>query len=185
MADAVCSTASGRHGSKATPGAGGCSNGTAPAPGDKPNSGPWENFEVRQLIRAWGDPGVQAQLNASLRNLRVYKHVSQVLKRVGIHRSPVQCREKAKKLKVEYKKWKSVANRRGDEKEDDDEEEEGASREPQRLRRGFRFYRAMDAVLGEQGQGEAGVASRSGAEEMSCGECGSQRLNTGLNWGYN
>ena len=66
----------------------------------------WKDDEVDALINIWGDDLVQTQLEGCKRNKLVYEKVSESTKKAGFERSAVQCREKAKKLKTEYRKIK-------------------------------------------------------------------------------
>ena len=70
---------------------------------------------------------MQAQLEGCKRNKLVYEKVS-----VGFERSAVQCREKAKKLKSEYRKIK------------DKHRVTGTGRKK------WKHYEALDAVLGDR-----------------------------------
>ena len=54
----------------------------------------WSDEEVKELIAIWGEEGIQSQLD-------------------GTTRTAVQCREKLKKLKSEYRRAKDHNNRSG------------------------------------------------------------------------
>ncbi|CAN0303670.1 unnamed protein product [Lampetra planeri] len=97
----------------------------------------WDADEVRALLSLWGEAGVQAALEASVRNERVYARISADLRCSGISRSPKQCREKVKKLKQEYKRLSEAA---------------AAGRKRSR------HYQMLDAVMG-RGGGGGGVRS--------------------------
>ncbi|XP_078734614.1 uncharacterized protein LOC144948838 [Lampetra fluviatilis] len=92
----------------------------------------WDADEVRALLSLWGEAGVQAALEASVRNERVYARISADLRCSGISRSPKQCREKVKKLKQEYKRLSEAA---------------AAGRKRSR------HYQMLDAVMGRGGGG--------------------------------
>ena len=74
----------------------------------------WSDIEVLKLLEAWGDENIQAQLDGSTRNIKVYAAIAQrLLESGGIQRTAVKCREKIKKLKAEYKQIKNHNNRSG------------------------------------------------------------------------
>ena len=54
------------------------------------------------LISIWGEEEIQAQLDGATRNIKVYEKIA-----------AVQCREKIKKLKSDYKRAKDSNNRSG------------------------------------------------------------------------
>ena len=91
----------------------------------------WKD-EVDALISIWGDNLVQAQLEGCKRNKPVYEKVSESMKKAGFERSAVQCREKAKKLKTEYRKIK------------DKHRVTGTGRKK------WKHYDTLDAVLGDR-----------------------------------
>lgn len=68
--------------------------------------GRWKDDEVLALINIWGDDVIQAQLEGCKRNKLVYEKVSKSMIQAGYPRMAEQCREKVKKLKMEYKKIK-------------------------------------------------------------------------------
>ena len=92
----------------------------------------WKDDEISALISIWGDDIVQAQLEGCKRNKLVYEKVSESMKKVGFERSAVQCREKAKKVKSEYRKIK------------DKHRVTGTGRKK------WKHYEALDAVLGDR-----------------------------------
>ena len=66
------------------------------------------------------------------RNKDVYEKIARAMKEAGYERSADQCRDKAKKLKAEYKKIKDVHNKTGTE------------------RKNWKFLDAMDNILGDK-----------------------------------
>ena len=57
--------------------------------------------EVFKLIDVWGDDAIQTQLEGCKRNKDVYEKIARAME-AGYERSADQCRDQAKKLKVEY-----------------------------------------------------------------------------------
>lgn len=92
----------------------------------------WSDEETLKLIELWGDDRVQAELEGCKRNKQVYERVSREMVRAGHKRTAEQCRDKAKKLKGDYRKVKDTHNKTG----------EG--------RKKWKFLEAMDAVLADK-----------------------------------
>ncbi|XP_027754056.1 1-aminocyclopropane-1-carboxylate synthase-like protein 1 isoform X1 [Empidonax traillii] len=88
----------------------------------------WSDPEVVELLQLWADESVQIELESCLRNQHVFNRIAEVLREKGIHRTGDQCREKIKKMKLEYRRIKdnSKAPRGG---------------------RTWKFYEVMDRVL--------------------------------------
>uniref|UniRef100_A0A8C8AA20 Myb/SANT-like DNA-binding domain-containing protein n=1 Tax=Otus sunia TaxID=257818 RepID=A0A8C8AA20_9STRI len=88
----------------------------------------WSDPEVVELLQLWADESVQMELESCLRNQHVFNRIAEVLREKGIHRTGDQCREKIKKMKLEYRRIKdnSKAPRGG---------------------RTWKFYEVMDRVL--------------------------------------
>ncbi|XP_038620400.1 1-aminocyclopropane-1-carboxylate synthase-like protein 1 isoform X2 [Tachyglossus aculeatus] len=88
----------------------------------------WSDPEVVELLQLWADESVQLELESCLRNQHVFNRIAEVLRDKGIHRTGDQCREKIKKMKLEYRRIKdnSKAPRGG---------------------RSWKFYEVMDRVL--------------------------------------
>ncbi|XP_064008566.1 1-aminocyclopropane-1-carboxylate synthase-like protein 1 isoform X2 [Pogoniulus pusillus] len=88
----------------------------------------WSDPEVVELLQLWADESVQLELESCLRNQHVFNRIAEVLRQKGIHRTGDQCREKIKKMKLEYRRIKdnSKAPRGG---------------------RTWKFYEVMDRVL--------------------------------------
>nr|XP_020455284.1 uncharacterized protein LOC109959892 isoform X2 [Monopterus albus] len=73
----------------------------------------WSNKEVQALLTFWANPSVQEELLLNVRNSKVYAHLSAKLASLGFNKAPKKCREKVKKLKQEYKKFKNGQYRGG------------------------------------------------------------------------
>lgn len=88
----------------------------------------WSDPEVVELLHLWADESVQAELESCLRNQHVFNRIAEVLREKGIHRTGDQCREKIKKMKLEYRRIK-----------DNNKVPRGG--------RTWKFYEVMDRVL--------------------------------------
>ncbi|KAM8861183.1 1-aminocyclopropane-1-carboxylate synthase-like protein 1 [Synchiropus picturatus] len=66
----------------------------------------WTDPEIVELLQLWSDELVQMELESSPRNQRVFDRISQILSEKGIYRTGDQCREKIKKMKLEYRRIK-------------------------------------------------------------------------------
>ncbi|XP_017555586.1 1-aminocyclopropane-1-carboxylate synthase-like protein 1 [Pygocentrus nattereri] len=88
----------------------------------------WSEPEVVELLQLWSDEAIQAELESCLRNQHVFNRIAAALHGRGVYRTGDQCREKIKKLKLEYRRI----------------------RENQKTVRGgrtWKFYEVMDRVL--------------------------------------
>uniref|UniRef100_A0A8C8RRL3 1-aminocyclopropane-1-carboxylate synthase-like protein 1 n=1 Tax=Pelusios castaneus TaxID=367368 RepID=A0A8C8RRL3_9SAUR len=88
----------------------------------------WSDPEVVELLQLWADESVQMELESCLRNQHVFNRIAEVLREKGIHRTGDQCREKIKKMKLEYRRIK-----------DNNKAPRGG--------RTWKFYEVMDRVL--------------------------------------
>ena len=70
----------------------------------------WRKDETFKLI------AIQAQLEGCKRNQEVFSKISAEMSKVGHERTAQQCREKIKKLKVEYRKIKDKRNKTGEDR---------------------------------------------------------------------
>ena len=95
-------------------------------------AGSWTDEEVFKLIELWGDDTIQAKLEGCKRNKDVYEKIARGMREAGYARTAVQCRDKAKKMKAEYRKIKDGHNQTGTE------------------RKHWRFLDALDNVLGDK-----------------------------------
>ncbi|XP_058502095.1 1-aminocyclopropane-1-carboxylate synthase-like protein 1 [Solea solea] len=66
----------------------------------------WTDQEIVELLQLWSDDSVQIELESSLRNQRVFDRIAHILREKGIFRTGDQCREKIKKMKLEYRRIK-------------------------------------------------------------------------------
>ncbi|XP_069479420.1 1-aminocyclopropane-1-carboxylate synthase-like protein 1 isoform X2 [Ambystoma mexicanum] len=66
----------------------------------------WSDPEVMELLQLWANDSVQMELESCLRNQHVFNRIAEVLREKGIHRTGDQCREKIKKMKLEYRRIK-------------------------------------------------------------------------------
>ncbi|XP_066490993.1 probable inactive 1-aminocyclopropane-1-carboxylate synthase-like protein 2 [Tiliqua scincoides] len=88
----------------------------------------WSDPEVAELLHLWAADSVQAELESCLRNQHVFNRIAEVLRDKGIHRTGDQCREKIKKMKLEYRRIKD-------------------NHKAPRGGRTWKFYEVMDRVL--------------------------------------
>ena len=89
--------------------------------------------ETFKLIEIWGDDAVQAQLEGCRRNQEVFTKVAAALAEAGYHKTVQQCREKVKKLKLEYRRNKDKRRKTGE------------GRYPE-----WDYFDAIDAILGHK-----------------------------------
>ena len=76
------------------------------------NSAPgstWMDVEVRAFLAVWGEENIQQQLDGAVRNKTVYQTIARKLRDLGYNRDWVQCRNKIKNLKKQYKAVKDHA----------------------------------------------------------------------------
>ena len=92
----------------------------------------WSESETIKLIEIWGEDHIQAELEGCKRNKQVFEKIARELKAAGYERTAVQCREKIKKLRGEYKKVK------------DHNDETG------RDRKSFVYFEKLDDILGHR-----------------------------------
>ena len=92
----------------------------------------WNDEETLKLIELWGDEEIQALLEGYTRNKHVFKKIAARMTEAGYDQSGVQCRDKIKKLKGEYKKIKDSNNETG------------------RNRKTWKFYDPMNEILGNK-----------------------------------
>ena len=90
----------------------------------------WTDSEIYKLIDIWGDQTIQEQLEGCRRNREVFEKISKLMHEAGYDRTGTQCREKIKKLKVDYRKVKDKNNQTGNNRKD------------------TKFYYAMNEILG-------------------------------------
>ena len=97
-----------------------------------PDKMPWPEHETLCLISIWGEDSIQAQIEGCTRNKEVYDKVAEQMREEGYARTGVQCRDKVKKLKQDYRKIKDNNNESG------------------RARRSTKIFEAMDLILGHR-----------------------------------
>ncbi len=73
----------------------------------------WSSDELDILVNAWAEDAVQAQLDGTTRNAKVFQELAGILAAAGYNRTPGQCRDKIKNLKRIYKAVKDNNNRSG------------------------------------------------------------------------
>ncbi|KAI5626922.1 1-aminocyclopropane-1-carboxylate synthase-like protein 1 isoform X1, partial [Silurus asotus] len=127
----------------------------------------WSEPEVVELLQLWSDEEVQLELESCLRNQHVFNRLAVALHDRGIYRTADQCREKIKKLKIDYRRMKE-------------------NQQTPRGARARRFYDVIDRVLSSRpaassssssytslwgnagGHHQAGPGSSSSAFTFSC-----------------
>ena len=92
----------------------------------------WSEEETSKLIDLWGDDVIQAQLEGCKRNREVFEKISRGMAEATYQRSAVQCREKEKKLRAEYKRIKDSNSLSG------------------RDRKTSKIYEKLDEILGHR-----------------------------------
>ena len=92
----------------------------------------WGDAEVTALISIWGEEKIPRQLDGATRNIKVYEKIAARLSSLEdcSDRPAVQCKEKIKKLKSDYRKAKDSNNRSG------------------RGRTNCTFFKQLNAILG-------------------------------------
>ncbi|XP_064169946.1 1-aminocyclopropane-1-carboxylate synthase-like protein 1 isoform X2 [Anguilla rostrata] len=88
----------------------------------------WSDPEVAELLHLWADDSVQIELESCLRNQHVFNRIAEVLREKGILRTGDECREKIKKMKLDYRRIKD-------------------NQKTVRGGRTWKFYEVMDRVL--------------------------------------
>ena len=78
-------------------------------------AGSWTDSETFKLVEIWSEEEIQALLEGCTRNKHVYDKIAREMVEAGYERTGVQCREKLKKLKTEYKRLEKVTARRENE----------------------------------------------------------------------
>ena len=96
-------------------------------------AGSWSKEETLKLIEIWGNDAIQAQLEGCKRNQEVFSRIAAEMSEAGFERTAQQCRDKIKKLKVEYRKIKDKRKRTGE------------GRYPE-----WDYFDALDAILGHK-----------------------------------
>ncbi|XP_034095929.1 zinc finger and SCAN domain-containing protein 29-like isoform X2 [Gymnodraco acuticeps] len=76
-------------------------------------STPWSTEEVTTFLNLIGDDKIQQELDGTMRNVKVFQDVSAQMSERGFSRTFLQCREKLKKMKSEYRQVKDNNNTSG------------------------------------------------------------------------
>ena len=105
----------------------------------------WSDAETLKLIEVWGEDTIQAMLEGSKRNKDIYKKIAREMEAAGYAKTGEQCNGKIKKLRLEYKKMKDKRGKTGTGRKD------------------WKFFDAMDSVLGHKPATQPPVMIESGA----------------------
>lgn len=117
----------------------------------------WSKVETMKLIEVWGEESIQSQLEGCSRNKHIYEKISKKLEEAGYERTGIQCRDKVKKLRQEYKKIKDKMTKTG---------EEGKKR----LIDSWDYYEPLDAILGNRPATKPPVVIDSAADDIIADE---------------
>ncbi|KAM9495770.1 1-aminocyclopropane-1-carboxylate synthase-like protein 1 isoform 1-T3 [Clarias gariepinus] len=104
----------------------------------------WSEPEVVELLQLWSDESIQLELESCLRNQHVFNRIAVALHDQGIYRTADQCREKIKKLKLDYRRMKE-------------------NQQTPRGARARRFYDVIDRVLSSRPAASSSSSSYSSA----------------------
>ena len=77
-------------------------------------AGAWNKEEMLKLIEILGNYAIQAQLEGCKRNQDIYSKIAAEMTEAGHERTAQQCRDKIKKLKVDYRKIKDNRKKTGE-----------------------------------------------------------------------
>ncbi|KAJ7324602.1 hypothetical protein JRQ81_017622 [Phrynocephalus forsythii] len=69
--------------------------------------------ETRALLQIWGDFEIKYALSSMKRNFQIFSDIAGQLAKLGIHRGPLECRNKAKALRKLYKNASAQNNKSG------------------------------------------------------------------------
>ena len=93
----------------------------------------WSEEETLKLIAIWSEDTIQSMLEGCKRNKDIYFEISKQMEAVvGYYKTADQCSSKIKKLKFQYRKIKDSNKKTGEDRKE------------------WRFYDAMNDVLGEK-----------------------------------
>ncbi len=92
----------------------------------------WSDCEVRVLIGIWGENDIQEELDGAIRNKIVYEQIAKKMREQGYERDIIQCRNKIKNLKKDYRTAKDNNNETG------------------RGRKTCKFFNELDSILGHR-----------------------------------
>ena len=109
-----------------------------------------QDEEVNALLAVWGEEDIQAKLDGVTRNIKVLEAIAQRLHDFGFEgRTAVQCREKIKKLKGDYRKIKAHNNKSG------------------RNCKTSKYMEQLDSILGHRPATESPVVLQSTQQETN------------------
>ena len=91
----------------------------------------WSDNEVRALISIWGEDRIQ-ELDGAVRNQAIFSSIAKKMEEKGYDRDWLQCRNKIKNLKKEYRQIKDHNGQTG------------------RGRKTCKFYKELDGILGHR-----------------------------------
>ena len=116
----------------------------------------WTEEETIQLIDLWGEESVQEHLEKCSKNRNVYEKIATEMRAAGYERTAVQCRDKIKKLRAEYKRTKDYNGLTG------------------RGTRKWRYYDQLDAILGNRPASRPPIVLDTSDEARIVIECGTE-----------
>ena len=68
----------------------------------------WSEKECLALLSAYGTEEIKKKLEGTHKNANIYRKISDIMGKKGIHRDWMQCITKFKHMKLEYKKFKDT-----------------------------------------------------------------------------
>ncbi|XP_028309339.1 zinc finger and SCAN domain-containing protein 20-like isoform X4 [Gouania willdenowi] len=89
----------------------------------------WSDNEIECLINIWAEDGIQQQLEKTHKNSAVFRKFRDHLSRRGYVRSTEQCRNKVKKLRMNYKRVRDA---------------------PRTVKAKYRWFDAIDQIIGRR-----------------------------------
>ena len=92
----------------------------------------WSDNEVRALISIWGEDRIQEELDGAVRNQAIFSSIAKKMEEKGYDRDWLQCRNKIKNFKKEYRQIKDHNGQTG------------------RGRKTCKFYKELDGILGHR-----------------------------------
>ena len=107
----------------------------------------WLDDETLKLLELWGEESVQTTLEGCTSNKSIYDKIAAELNSSGYTRTGLQCRERIKKLKKDYKKTKDNLNETGNK------------------RKICKFYEQINDILGDRPSTKPAIVIDSSAEQ--------------------
>ncbi|XP_028679104.2 zinc finger and SCAN domain-containing protein 32-like isoform X2 [Erpetoichthys calabaricus] len=102
----------------------------------------WSIAEVQCLLEIWADDSIQEQLDTTHKNSEIFGKIRDYLHARGYQRSIEQCRDKVKKLRIQYLKIRDALRKSGS---SSDEKEK------------FQWYDIIDKIIGLKPSSEPNV----------------------------